>query len=378
MSVPQPRRLKIGLDLLFLLPGISGGMQTHAVSLLNALAALDKVNEYHVFLNREAGALEWERRDNFTFHIASLAATNRPLRYMWEQLVLPVQARRIGLDVLHAVGYVGPLAVGCKTVVTIPDLNFVALGNTMAWQRRTALEFFASHAGRRADHIFTDSVYSKKSIQKYLNIPSHKITVAYLGARVGAINGEAGAWQALAQGYGIRGPYVAALGGLSVHKNIQRLLEAFARLQASFPHQLVLIGQVPPDVNTDIMRALGDRLVVTGYVSDETLKQLLAHADLFVFPSWYEGFGLPVLEAQAAGAPVACSNACSLPEVAGESAVFFDPYSADDMARAIRECLGDADLRRRLREKGAANHTRFSWADNARTTLAVYRQVANA
>lgn len=142
----------------FSCPASAEGMETHAVSLVKALAALDHENHYHVFLNREAAALGWNFGENFSIETARLSASNRPLRYLWEQTVLPVQARRVGLDVLHSVGYVGPLAVSCPSVVTIPDLNFVELRRTMNWQRRflffrpgmRALAYRSSKRRRRA------------------------------------------------------------------------------------------------------------------------------------------------------------------------------------------------------------------------------------
>jgi glycosyltransferase involved in cell wall biosynthesis len=175
--------------------------------------------------------------------------------------------------------------------------------------------------------------------------------------------------------YGISGPYLIAFGGGALHKNIPRLLQAFEELKKELPHKLVLIGHLPHNVN---LRVMSEDIIATGYVPAEHVLPLLSGAELFVLPSLYEGFGLPVLEAQQAGVPVVCSTAGSLPEVAGEAAVFFNPNSIADMAEKIAALASNPALRTELRQKGLANIRRFSWEQTARETLTVYAQVYEA
>ena len=179
--------------------------------------------------------------------------------------------------------------------------------------------------------------------------------------------------------YGVTGPYLLAFGSLSGNKNIPRLIRAFAGIKDQVPHSLLLVGHMTPGpgLQAEITAlGVGDRIKITGYVPEAHVMPLLAGADLFVFPSLYEGFGLPILEAQMAGVAVASSTAASLPEVAGEGAALFDPLSTDDMARVIRDCLLDSGRRAALIGKGRANVARFSWKRTAVETLDCYHRTA--
>ena len=171
-----------------------------------------------------------------------------------------------------------------------------------------------------------------------------------------------------------------AFGGSSAHKNISRLLSAFQALTPDFTHSLVLLGHLPPgvDLPTSTRKVdISGAIRALGYVPREHIRPILASADLFVLPSLYEGFGLPALEAQSSGVPMACSNAGSLPEVAGDGAIYFDPRSVSDMSKAMRRCLSEPDLAAALRERGHRNVERFGWAATARETIRVYRRTCS-
>ncbi len=170
-----------------------------------------------------------------------------------------------------------------------------------------------------------------------------------------------------------------AFSSLSAHKNLPRLVAAFRKISSVVPHSLVLVGHLPENLEfrAELEGAGSDRVRFTGYLPDEQVTSLMQNASLFAFPSLYEGFGLPILDAQHAGVPVTCSNVASLPEVAGDGAYLFDPYSVDAMAVALRKCLLDIDLRGTLAEKGYENAAKFSWAKTARETLAVYSSVTS-
>ena len=155
-------------------------------------------------------------------------------------------------------------------------------------------------------------------------------------------------------------------------KTIPRLLQAFAKINRDLSRQLILIGHLPPDVNPE---CLSKGVIATGHVPAEHVLPLLSGAEAFILPSLYEGFGLPVLEAQQAGVPVVCSTAGSLPEVAGEAAVFFDPYSIEDMSDKLARVIQSLALKADLCQKGFANVRRFSWVQTAQETLAVYEKV---
>jgi len=258
--------------------------------------------------------------------------------------------------------------------VTVPDLNYIAVRQTLPLTKRAVLAFFSATAARRAQEVITISQFSKQAICKTLKIASNRVTVTLLGPRTGAASVSAAEVEAVKQRYGITRPYLAAFGGGAVHKNIRRLLAAFAAMRLAGPHLLVLLGHLPPDVK--ITAADRQDVIATGYVPGDHVLPLLSGAEALILPSWYEGFGLPVLEGQQAGVPVVCSKAGSLPEVAGDAALFFDPYSITDMADMMTRVVQSPGLRAELRQKGLANVRRFSWEQTARETLAVYMKAA--
>jgi len=370
--------MRIGLNLLYLIPGIVGGTEVYAVSLIRSLADIDRRNEYVVFLNQESATLALSQAANLARVICPFRATRRLVRYGWEQTILPGQLRRYGIDVAHSLGYVGPLFAPCPHVVTVHDLNFVALGDMMSPVKRNALQFFCTQAARRSAHVITDSSFSKAEITSVLRVAPDKVTVIYPGPGQLESMPTSASWDSVRAEYDLPESYIAAFSSRGSHKNISRLVAAFGIACKDLPHHLVLIGHLPP--GEDGIPAAWDkdqagRVRSLGYVPAAYIAPILEHADLFAFPSLYEGFGLPVLEAQQIGVPVVCSTAGSLPEVAGQGALFFDPFSVDQMAQAIGKCLSDRELCANLQRLGRENVARFSWETTARATLALYERM---
>ena len=369
--------MRVGLNLLYVIPGQNGGTQTYAESLVKALAALEAGDEFTVFVSEEGRGLELPDLPRFRKVVCPIRAVRREARYLYEQTTFPRLLRRYDLDVLHSLGYVCPLRPPCRSVVTIHDLNYLTSWHGMTRGKRLFLGWFVQQSARRADAVLTVSDFSKREIQRHLRVPDWKITVTPEGPREPSHLPPV-SWDGMASRYGIAGPYVMAFGSLSGNKNVSRLIRAFAQIRSQVPHALVLVGHVTPgsDLRAEIEGlGVGDRIKITGYVPDADVMPLLEHADLFAFPSLYEGFGLPVLDAQEAGVAVACSTAASLPEVAGDGAALFDPLSVDDMARVLLECLSDPAQRAALVEKGRANVALFSWERTAHATLEVYQRV---
>jgi glycosyltransferase involved in cell wall biosynthesis len=368
--------MKIGINLLYLLPGVVGGTETYAAGLLHGLAEIDRRNEYVVFVNRESERWPLPEAVNFTRVLCPVQAAGRAARYLFDQVRLPRLLAKYHIDVVHSLGYVGPLVSPCPSVVTIPDLNYIAMKQTMSYGKRIILRFFSIHSAQRAHHVITISKFSKGEICRTIKLDPGKITVTHLGAMRSGASIPSGDWGELAKCYRIREPYVVAIGGRTLNKNIPHLIRAFALVKDAFPHSLVLIGHIPSNVDLATeSEEIQDRITITGYVPEEHMLPLLSHADLFVLPSLYEGFGIPVLEAQQAEVAVACSIAGSLPEVGGDGALYFDPVSVDNIAHTIRYCLTDAKLRSHLILKGQENLARFSWNKTAQETLSVYQDV---
>jgi glycosyltransferase involved in cell wall biosynthesis len=372
--------MRIGHNLLFMIPGVVGGTQTYALSLIRALAAADERNEYVVYVNRESAGIDITDAPNFRIVQCDVRASSRPKRYAYEQGVLPVKVRRDRIDVLHSMGYVGPLFSPCPHVVTVHDLIYEGYREFMDVRRRRWLRFFVRRSVERATEVVTVSESAKREIVDDIGVDASKVTVVH-GAGRDTTNALARSPLEVITRSCIRQPYVAAFGSMNPGKNIGRLVEAFAASR----HRdvtLVVIGHLSPlsGLDADLDRlGLRGRVVTTGFVPDDDVLPLIAGASAFAYPSVYEGFGLPVLDAQEMGVPVICSHAASLPEVAGDGALFFDPYNVGEITAILERVLDDAELRNDLIARGTANVARFSWSRAADETLQVYaRAVARA
>ncbi|MDP1819880.1 MAG: glycosyltransferase family 1 protein [Acidimicrobiales bacterium] len=370
--------MRIGLNLLYLLPGVVGGTETYAVSLLGGLAALPPDHDYVVYVNRESADLALPSAPNVTVVACPVRAASRARRYAFEQLQLPRLVRRDSLDVLHSLGYVGPLAVRCPHVVTVHDLIYVGFRDHLPLGKRLVLRLFVRSSVRRAARVIAVSTSSKAQIVADVGVPADRVCVVHEAGRVWP-GGAAADAEAVLERHRIRAPYVVAFSSLSPSKNLPRLVEAFARIADRVEAQLVLIGHLPP--GSSVEQAVDnagprERVRTTGFVPDADLAPLIGQAALFAFPSLYEGFGLPVLDAQSLGVPVVCSSAASLPEVAGDGALFIDPQSVVELADALLRGLTDEAVRADLVARGHRNAERFSWDRAARETVAVYEQAA--
>jgi glycosyltransferase involved in cell wall biosynthesis len=369
--------MRVALNLLYLIPGVVGGTETYGRSLVRGLAAVDPENEYLLFVNREASDIEFTTAANFSRVLCNVRAKSRAARYAWEQTILPVQLARHRIDVAHSLGYVGPILAPCPHVASVHDLNYVGQGSAMTPARRAVLRLFVGATVRSADHIITISNFSRLELTRRFALDPDRVTVTYLAARLTDLDVRAASHDRGHDRYNIRPPYFVAFSSPFRHKNIPALIEAFATIAPEVPHTLVLIGHPAPDVRARVA-AMGDlsrRVIHTGFVPAHHLVPLLRGADLMVFPSTYEGFGLPILDAHTIGLPVVSSNAAALPEVAGDAAIYFDPLSTSSMAGAIRRGLTDADLRQELADLGKRNAGRFSWEQTARLSCAIYNRL---
>jgi len=368
--------MRIGINLLYLLPGVVGGTETYAAGLLYGLAAeKDKRDEFFVFVNKECENWPIPASSNFVRVVCPVQAISRSKRYLYEQMQLPRLLDQYKIDVVHSLGYVAPLYPPCRSVLTIPDVNYVVLKQTLPFFKRLMASFFSRYAAKKCDHIITISNFSKSEIIRYLKIEPKKITVTHLSYRKGRYNENCNEWGALEEKYGIKKPYIAAFGGGSLHKNIPTLIQAYDLVKDKINHNLLLIGHLPLNVNLSsdkISKELMSRIFTTGYVPEEHILPLLKNADLYILPSLYEGFGLPVLEAQQAGVPVLCSNAGSIPEIGGQGALYFDPKKTHELAALILNTLRDSDQRAQLVNKGTENLAKYSWENTARETMQVY------
>jgi glycosyltransferase involved in cell wall biosynthesis len=297
--------------------------------------------------------------------------------------VIPWNAARRRLDVLHGPAYfVAPVAPRLTTVVTVLDLIWLHHPESVPPKARVVMPYLAPLCAKRADRILTISEAAKNDIAAGWDVPAGEIDVTPLGIRLGDTAGDALGEEAVRERFGLRpGPVVLCVAQKRVHKNLDGLIRALAEV-ADRAAQLVLPGAATPyeERLRELAASLGlaDRVRFPDWVDDDELEGLYRVADCFVLPSFEEGFGLPVLEAMARGVPVACSGVSSLPEVAGDAALLFDPADPADIARSIDRLLGDAGLRAQLAQRGLERCRAFTWERTAGETLASYRRAIEA
>lgn len=292
---------------------------------------------------------------------------------------LPARSRQ-GLDVLHMT-YVAPLWSAVPVVVTVHDICFATNPEWFSARDRLMLSALVPWSIRKAAHVITVSNAARSEIILRYGVDEDRISAIPNGPGGGAqaISDEDARRELLALAPEVRRPYILAVGNLQPRKNLRRLFTAFQELVEHRGHDMDLLVVGPKRfLGDDIVRSASssaDRVHFTGYVTERQLAACYQRSTVFVLPSLYEGFGLPVLEAMAHGVPVACSNVGGIPEVCGDAGVMFDPRSVDSIVEAIQRILDDASFRESLMAAGLARAKQFSWPRSAEATLGIYRKV---
>ncbi|MBB2145920.1 glycosyltransferase [Pedobacter sp. LMG 31464] len=369
---------RIGINLLYLNPKLAGGSFIYAINLVNNLAIIDHKTQYVIYLNKDCENLPFVVSANFIFRILPFRYTSVYKRYLWEQFVLPYYILRDGINLLHSLGYVGPILCSAKKVTSILDINYKGHGASMNRGKKILLGSMIYLTAKTSRYLITISEFSKQQIIKYIGFNVDRVKVTLLSGMTDAKN-ENNQSIDVKSIYGIKSDYIIAFSSPSPHKNINRLIEAFALVHNQISEiKLVLVGYKTKVVGMEKMISdlnLDESIVFTGFVPDEHVKPLIATSTLFVFPSLYEGFGIPILDAQADGVAVASSNAGSLPEVGGDSPLYFNPLDVENMAAVMLEILNEKILREKIIKNGLINRARFSWKKTAEDTLAVYNEM---
>lgn len=298
----------------------------------------------------------------------------------WMHLMLPVRLWRDRIDVFHATTFSAPLATPCRSVLTVLDLTVMSHPE---WFDHRWFYFYTRAMlpilVRRADWIVTISECSKRDLMDHFTLPAERIAVIppAVDHRLFHVARDRPSIERMRQRFGIHGKYILSVGTLEPRKNLPRLAESFALLKRQADdYLLVIVGdrgwRYEQIFRTVDGLGLTDRVRFLGYVPDEELPLLYQAAELFVYPSLYEGFGVPLVEAMASGCPVVCSNRSSMPEVVGDAGILVDPEDAAAMADAMGQVLGDPGLADTLRTRGLARARCFRWDDSARMLLDVY------
>ena len=357
-----------------------GGNESYATNLIEALAEIDRVNSYTLYVTKQSAVDRFINRwPNFK---VKRTLPHTPLVRI--PLTLSKELRRHPVDVLH-VQYTAPPFAPCPVVVTIHDLSFEHLPETFNRRSVAQLRFTVRRTVRKAARILTSSEFSRRDIVGTYAINPDRIAVTALAAptHFAPVKNET-ELKKIRESYGIERDYILSLGSIQPRKNLVRLIDAYLclrriRRESKLP-QLVLAGKrgwLDNETFRAAHREGSDRdILFTGYVPGPDLPALYSGAIFFVYPSYFEGFGLPVVEAMQCGVPVIAGNQTSLPEVVGEAGLLFDPFDTKALSDAITRLIDDSELRQALRAKGLARAKNFNWKTTARLTLCAYRRAA--
>jgi len=373
--------MRVALNLVFLVPGETGGMEVYARELLPRLAALDGVEPVAI-VNRVAvqdTAAPWSAGGPVRAVVAPVDARDRKQWVLGEQRHVPRLARELGADLVHSLASTGParIAGGPPRVTTVHDLHYAVVPDAHFGLRGLGMRLLVPAAVKASRRVIADSQATKDDVAREIGFPAERIDVVHLATTLPAadapVTPEAELRARLELG---ERPLLLSLAAKRPHKNVEGLIDALAGIPAERRPLLVVPGYA-----TEHEPALRERAREAGVEAQVRFPGWLPRADVeglwractaHVFASFYEGFGLPVLEAMAHGVPGACSDRASMPEVAGDATLLFDPDDPATIRAAIERLLGDAALRERLRAAGLARAAEFSWERCARETAAVY------
>lgn len=369
---------------------LRAGVATYTLNLLKSLAKLDLKNKYTIYGVRLAPEELAIKSDNFKIKkmpdIFRFWSVWYSLWYSWAfwyYTGFPVQLFVDKPDIFLSTHPALPLYCPCPKIAVVHDLSFLRDKSFFKSRSQVILRKQLLHVVRRAKVIIAVSESTKKDLINFVKASPEKVAVIYEGYDTDAYKPQfdTDEVKALGQRYGIGGHYVLYVGTLEPRKNISRLIEAFASLkkQGGMQHKLVIAGKKGWFYNdifqTVTRRGVDNEVVFTGYVPDRDLPLLISGADLFVYPSLYEGFGLPPLEAMACGIPVITSDSSSLPEVVGNAGILVDPHSVDEIAKAMYQVLSNAELREQMQHRGLDRARMFSWEKTAEETLKVFEAI---
>ena len=369
--------MKIGIDARMYSSSFTGiGRYTH--ELIKHLVRIDKDNTYVIFLNEK----EFE---HFSIEAANITKVqvDAPHYSVKEQTVFLKEILKHKIDLMHFTHFNAPLLYNKPFVVTIHDLtpSFYKGKKRVNPLERMGYNIVVKNSIKKSKHIIAVSENTKKDIQKLFQIPAEKISVIYeaVGEEFKQVQDQESLKQTK-QKYSLSRPFLLYTGVWRDHKNVTGLIKAFGELRKQDQDiDLVITGKEDPyypEVK-ELPKQLGVEKFVrlVGFVSEQELIDLYNLATLFVFPSLYEGFGLPVLESMACGTPVVASNVSSIPEVCGEACMLFNPEDTNDMANKIQQVLQDKELQEKMIEQGFTNLKKFSWGKMVQETLQVYQKI---
>ena len=368
--------MHIGFDAHSIGTGL-GGNETYASNLIEALAEVDTHNRYTLYVTRQEAIDRYAHRwPNVTVR---KTLPHTPLIRI--PLTLAAELRRRPIDILH-VQYTAPPLAPCDTVVMIHDLSFEHIPETFKRRSWMQMRLTVRRTARSASHILTDSEYSRQDILRTYRLPPERVTTTPLAAssRFEPVNDRG-----VLDKYGISGDYILAVGSIQPRKNIARLIRGYSRMLSQHSDnapRLVIVGKrawlFEDTIRAAAVSSANDKILFTGYVPESDLAALYTGALCFAYPSYFEGFGIPLLEAMRCGTPTITSDRTCFPEVVGDASLIIDPFDEESIAAGLWRMISDAALREQLRSRGFVQSSLFDWRQTARLTLDVYEQVFHA
>jgi len=366
--------LRLGVNTLFYLPGEVGGSETYLLETLRALIRLPDAPSLVLFSNLEN---EGKLRAEFPaveVIPSGIGATSRFARILAEQFLLPRLVKRARVDLLWSPGYTAPAMASCPQVVSILDMQYKRFPQDVSWLAARTMDVLYPSAARRCDAIVTISEFAKTEIVHFLGTPPEKVTVTLLAVDP-AFGEPAGPPPEALQGT----PYLLCVAHTYPHKNVAQLVRAFNQLADTIPHRLVLVGKGrfgEAEVAEVLKDSPPDRIIRFPGLRWRELIALYQGADWFVFPSLYEGFGLPVLEAMTAGTPVLTTREASIPEIGGEAVRYADARDEERLAEALRIAIDlPREQRNDLVEAARKRAAGFTWEASARKLWDVCKRI---
>lgn len=372
--------MKIGIEAQRIFRPHKHGMDIVAVELIRALQVIDNQNEYFIFVKPdEDNTCICETKN---FHIVEVPGGNY---VFWEQIMLPIYARKYGIDVLHCTSNTAPIFLTVPLILTLHDVIFmektVGKNTSTNYQKFGNLyrKWLVPKIVRKCQHIITISEVEKANIIRVLGLKQNQITVVHNGVsgRFG-IKPNTETINQTKRELNLEGDFFLFLGNVEPRKNVTNTVKAFVAFAEINTHVQLVITGLKPTFVSDILTEIGkisflNRFVLPGFVTENVLLTLYAEAKVFLYPSFREGFGLPILEAMAFGTPVVTSNISAMPEVAGDAAFLVDPYSVEEITAGMTVAYENDILRQQKINSGFLRPSMFTWQNTAQKMLNIYQ-----
>lgn len=355
--------------------GEKGGHGLYTRNILKNLLKIDKDNQYVLFYQGR------KRKTIFSgYSNVEEQWINVPYKILWDQIFIPFSALKARIDLLFSPKWTAPLISPCKILMVVPDMGYYPHPEFYKGRDILYLKLMIPLYLRKATRVIAVSHTTKKDIIKFTGVDKSKVVVVHMAAEdIFAESVDPVFVERVKAKYSLSSQFILHVGIIYPGKNVEKLICAFAKIAKKFPHKLVLVGGFRWKYSRvfDLIEEfnLKDKVIITNWVPRSELPVFYKLADLFAFPSLYEGFGIPVLEAMTCGCPVVTSSTGATPEIAGDAALIVNPRSVDEIYKAIVRVLEDEKLKKELVSKGYARAKKFSWEKSARETLSVFKEL---